>query len=170
MFSVETQRIKNPLAKSVNNIDDYKNVNEIKQQQNSSSMNINSVNIKTAQVLICCITPKYLASDVCIKDINLADALRIPIIPILLKSCTWPPENVQFQIRRILVSLKYIDISNDALLKRNLPKVISAIHSSASKYTKQFLKQSNNTTNNFTDNFTNSDYSYRSNVGNVRKK
>ena len=99
--------------------------------------------MRTAQVLICCITPKYLNSDICVKDINLADTLHIPIIPILLKNCTWPPESMQFQVRRILVPLKCIDVSNDGLLKRNLPQIINAIHQAATKFSKAASKLSN---------------------------
>ena len=157
MFSVESQRSKNPFSKTYQHY--YEEQNSL-QPLNLSNNNINNSNsniynnnnnnnningtLKTAQVLICCITPKYVNSDICVKDVNLAEALHIPIIPILLKPCIWPPENIQFQVRRILAPLKCIDISNDALLKRNLPQIISCIHQSVNRLSKQFTTRYGN--------------------------
>jgi hypothetical protein len=167
LFSVESQRSKNPFTKhfdesannglqplNLNNSNNNNNNNNINNSINNNSNNgINNCSLKTAQVLICCISPKYLNSDICVKDINLAEALHIPIIPILIKQCSWPPENIQFQVRRILAPLKCIDISNDALLKRNLPQIISSIHQAVSKLSKQFIKFGSN----FNDQYTNSE-------------
>ena len=145
MFSVESQRAKNPFTKHFdeganNSLQPLNLSSSNNNNNNNSNNNINNNSLKTAQVLICCISPKYLNSDICVKDVNLAEALHIPIIPILLKPCSWPPENIQFQVRRVLAPLKCIDISNDALLKRNLPQIISSIHQAVSKLSRQFNK------------------------------
>ena len=43
-------------------------------------------NMKASSVVLCCITPKYLQSDNCNKDLTLAETFQKPIIPIMLTS------------------------------------------------------------------------------------
>ena len=43
------------------------------------------------QVVIACLTPKYVVSHHCNKEISLADLLRKPIIPVMQERVPWPP-------------------------------------------------------------------------------
>lgn len=130
LFNVESKRVQQKTTtfgatRSMNFLEEYENV---------------SGGMSSVQVLLCCITPKYLSSETCIKDIHLADSLKIPIIPIMLRSgVTWPPESVQYHIRKILSPLKCIDITSDIMLKRNIAQIISAIHTGISKTTSTAL-------------------------------
>ncbi|CAH1775095.1 unnamed protein product [Owenia fusiformis] len=84
--------------------------------------------MKTAIVVICCITPKYMQSDNCIKDLTLAETLKKPIIPLMLRFCpAWPPEGAPAQVRKILARHSSIDLSNDKLYKQNLSQVVERI-------------------------------------------
>ncbi|KAI0209852.1 hypothetical protein LSAT2_005446 [Lamellibrachia satsuma] len=47
--------------------------------------------IRGCKVAIACITPKYIVSQLCMKEVGLADLLRKPIIPILYSNVPWPP-------------------------------------------------------------------------------
>ncbi|XP_072172990.1 uncharacterized protein [Diadema setosum] len=47
--------------------------------------------IHNAKVVLCCITPQYIMSDNCNREISLADQLKKPIIPIIYKKVPWPP-------------------------------------------------------------------------------
>lgn len=82
-------------------------------------------NMKAAAVVLCCITPKYLQSDNCIKDLTLAESLNKPIIPLLLRYS--PPDGASPQIRKILSRLHYIDLSNDRLYKQNISQVLDRV-------------------------------------------
>ncbi|CAF1359773.1 unnamed protein product [Didymodactylos carnosus] len=47
--------------------------------------------VRNAKVIISCITPKYVISANCRREVSLADALKKPIIPLLLDRVSWPP-------------------------------------------------------------------------------
>lgn len=74
--------------------------------------------MKACHVVLCCITPKYLQSDNCAKDLTLADAFHKPIIPLLLRYA--PSESAPNFVRRILLRYSYIDLSNERLYKQNI--------------------------------------------------
>ncbi|WAR23290.1 hypothetical protein MAR_036959 [Mya arenaria] len=82
-------------------------------------------NMKASSVVLTCITPKYLQSDNCKKDIMLAETFNKPIIPVLLRFS--PLESAPDQIRKILARLSYIDLSNDRLYKQNISLVVEKI-------------------------------------------
>ncbi|CAF1465547.1 unnamed protein product, partial [Didymodactylos carnosus] len=46
---------------------------------------------RNAKVIISCVRPKYVKSANCRREVSLADALKKPIIPLLLDTVTWPP-------------------------------------------------------------------------------
>nr|XP_054769399.1 LOW QUALITY PROTEIN: uncharacterized protein LOC129277217 [Lytechinus pictus] len=48
--------------------------------------------VRNAKVIISCVTSKYSISANCRREVSLSDALRKPIIPLLLEEITWPPE------------------------------------------------------------------------------
>ena len=80
-------------------------------------------NIKAAVAVVCCVTPKYVCSENCIKDLSLAESMNKPVVPVMLQWLAWPPEGGR--VRRILAPLQCIDMSNDSLFKRNLSTVES---------------------------------------------
>ena len=60
------------------------------------------------KVMICCVTKKYIClSEICQREVTLADALRKPIIPLLLEELDWPPEG---QLALIFAKLLYINM------------------------------------------------------------
>lgn len=59
------------------------------------------------QVCIACITPKYVVSHHCNRELNLADTLTKPIIPVMYGRVMWPPPG---GMSLILSPLVYIDM------------------------------------------------------------
>ena len=47
--------------------------------------------VRGSHVVISCVTAKYALSANCRREVSLADALRKPIIPLLLEESAWPP-------------------------------------------------------------------------------
>ena len=43
------------------------------------------------QCVIACVSPKYVVSHHCIKELALADLLHKPIIPVMIDKVAWPP-------------------------------------------------------------------------------
>ncbi|KAL3869899.1 hypothetical protein ACJMK2_042524 [Sinanodonta woodiana] len=82
-------------------------------------------NMKAATVVLSCITPKYLQSDNCKKDLTLAETFNKPIIPVLLRFS--PLDSAPDQVRKILARLTYIDLSNERLYKQNILLVLERI-------------------------------------------
>ncbi|KAK3089860.1 hypothetical protein FSP39_007155 [Pinctada imbricata] len=82
-------------------------------------------NMKAASVVLSCITPKYLQSDNCKKDLTLAEMFNKPIIPVLLRFS--PQESAPEQVRKILAGLNCIDLSNDRLYKQNLSTLLEKV-------------------------------------------
>lgn len=76
--------------------------------------------MRAARVVLPCITPKYMQSDNCIKDLTLADILHKAIVPVMLRFCPWPPEGAPAQVRKILAKHSPVDLSNDKLFKQNI--------------------------------------------------
>ena len=64
--------------------------------------------IVSFQVVICCVTQRYCKSEMCQREVTLADALRKPIIPLLFEFLAWPPAG---QLALIFAKLLYIDMS-----------------------------------------------------------
>ena len=82
-------------------------------------------NMKAASVVLSCITPKYLQSDNCKKDLTLAETFNKPIIPVLLRFS--PQESAPEQVRKILAKLHYVDLSNDRLYNQNLSILLEKV-------------------------------------------
>ena len=55
-------------------------------------------------------TERYCKSEMCQREVTLADSLRKPIIPVLLEFIKWPPSG---QLALIFTKLLYIDMSVD---------------------------------------------------------
>lgn len=88
-------------------------------------------NIKAAAAVVCCVTPKYICSENCTKDLNLAVSMNKPVVPVMLQWLAWPPEGGR--VRRILAPLQCIDMSNESLFRRNLSTVESHLKKFAGK-------------------------------------
>jgi hypothetical protein len=41
--------------------------------------------------VIACVTPKYVVSHHCNRELSLADLVRKPIIPVMVEDVVWPP-------------------------------------------------------------------------------
>ena len=68
--------------------------------------------IRNCQVVISCVTSKYSISPNCRREVSLADALKKPIIPLLLEKMTWPPEG---PMSMVLTQLLYIDFCSKGI-------------------------------------------------------
>jgi len=81
-----------------------------------------------SNVVICCLTPKYLNCQNCEQDLLLAKSLEKPVVPILLQFVSWPPEGASDRIRRIMVQfMKPLDLSNNKLFRANLPHLLDKL-------------------------------------------
>ena len=54
------------------------------------------------------ISPRLILSEFCIKEVNLADMLRMPIIPIMIEKTPWPPPGA---LAMILSQHVYVDLA-----------------------------------------------------------
>ncbi|XP_022241620.1 uncharacterized protein LOC106459406, partial [Limulus polyphemus] len=63
--------------------------------------------ISGAKVVLCCLTPRYVTSLTCSREISLADVLRKPVIPVMVEPTPWPPPG---PLAIVLSSLVYIDM------------------------------------------------------------
>ena len=59
------------------------------------------------QVVVACVTPKYITSECCNREINLADLLKKPIIPVVFNKVPWPPPG---GMGLIMSTLIYVDM------------------------------------------------------------
>ena len=59
------------------------------------------------QIVIACLTPRYIVSRHCIKEMALADLLHKPIIPVLYEQTPWPPGGA---LSLIFAQLVYINL------------------------------------------------------------
>ena len=89
--------------------------------------------MKSAALVMCCITPKYMQSDNCVKDLTLAETLHKPIVPVMLRFCPWPPEGSPAHVRKILAKHHPIDLSNDKLYKQNLVSLLDKVKKLSAK-------------------------------------
>ncbi len=83
--------------------------------------------MRGASVVVTCITPKYMQSDNCVKDLTLADVLHKTILPVMLRYSPWPPECASSKVRKVLARHQPIDLSNDKLFKQNLHIVVEKV-------------------------------------------
>ncbi|UXI17726.1 exostosin-1 [Sarcoptes scabiei] len=63
--------------------------------------------ISRAKVFICCLTPRYVASPMCNREVALADVLHKPILPIIIEFVPWPPPGA---MALIMSSIVYVDL------------------------------------------------------------
>lgn len=66
--------------------------------------------IRNAKVVISCITPKFVVSTFCNREMALADLLRKPIVPIMLHPTPWPPPGGMSLIFSQLIYVDYFGV------------------------------------------------------------
>ena len=66
--------------------------------------------IRNAKVVVACITPKFVVSHFCNREMALADLLRKPIVPIMLTATPWPPPGGMSLIFSQLVYVDYFGV------------------------------------------------------------
>ncbi|XP_067667247.1 uncharacterized protein [Haliotis asinina] len=66
--------------------------------------------VRGAKVVLSCVTPKYSLSANCRREVSLADALKKPIVPLLLEKMTWPPSG---PMSMVFSQLLYINFAKD---------------------------------------------------------
>lgn len=66
--------------------------------------------IRNAKVVIACITPKFVVSHYCNREMALADLLHKPIVPIVLTATPWPPPGGMGLIFSQLVYVDYFGV------------------------------------------------------------
>ena len=62
--------------------------------------------IRSCKVVLTCVTSKYVLSANCRREVSLADALKKPVIPLLLEKMTWPPDG---PMSMVFTQLLYIN-------------------------------------------------------------
>ena len=63
--------------------------------------------VRGCKVVLTCVTSKYALSANCRREVSLADALKKPVIPLLLEKMTWPPEG---PMSMVFTQLLYINV------------------------------------------------------------
>ncbi|XP_069126661.1 uncharacterized protein [Argopecten irradians] len=63
--------------------------------------------IRNSKVVLSCVSPKYVVSHHCNRELSLADLLAKPIIPVMFESVPWPPPG---GMSLIFSQLVYIDM------------------------------------------------------------
>ncbi|XP_071510154.1 uncharacterized protein [Diadema antillarum] len=84
-------------------------------------------NMRASAIIVSCITPRYLQSENCVKDLILADSLRRPIIPVLLRFIPWPPDCGMSAVKKILARTTQVDFSNEKLYKQNFHLLLDRV-------------------------------------------
>ena len=73
--------------------------------------------IRNCKVVVSHVTSKYALSANCRREISLSDALKKPIIPLLLDNITWPPEG---SMSLVFTQLLYIDFKDNSVTPQQL--------------------------------------------------
>lgn len=79
--------------------------------------------IRDSNLVLLCISPSYLQSANCLKEVEIAATYKKPMIAVLLRWLPWPPDSVSYAMRRILAMVKCTDLSNEKLFLKNMPVV-----------------------------------------------
>jgi hypothetical protein len=69
--------------------------------------------VRGCKVVLSCVTSKYSLSPNCRREVSLADAIKKPIIPLLLESITWPPEGPMSMVFTQLLYINFCKPNTD---------------------------------------------------------
>ena len=64
--------------------------------------------LANCRAVLACLSPKFLISDWCVKELLLADLLKKPIIPVMVTRTVWPPPG---PLALVLAPLVYTDLA-----------------------------------------------------------
>ena len=64
--------------------------------------------LSNCRAVLACLSPKFLISDWCVKELLLADLLKKPIIPVMVTRTAWPPPG---PLALVLAPLVYTDLA-----------------------------------------------------------
>ena len=70
--------------------------------------------MRGCKAVVSCVTKKYSLSANCRREISLADALKKPIIPLLLEQMKWPPDG---PMSMVFTELLYINFHKDEAIQ-----------------------------------------------------
>jgi hypothetical protein len=73
--------------------------------------------IRKSKVVVSHVTSKYALSANCRREVSLSDAIKKPIIPLLLDNMTWPPEG---PMSMVFTQLLYIDFKDNSASAQQL--------------------------------------------------
>ena len=68
--------------------------------------------VRGCKIVLSCVTKKYALSANCRREVSLSDALKRPIIPLLLDDMTWPPEG---PMGMVFTQLLYINFNQPSV-------------------------------------------------------
>ena len=69
--------------------------------------------LRGCRVVVSCVTNKYSLSPNCRREVSLADALKKPLVPLLLESMQWPPAG---PMSMAFTQLLYIDFTKAGVI------------------------------------------------------
>ena len=72
--------------------------------------------VRGCRIVVTMVTPKYSLSANCRREVSLADALKKPVIPLLLEKMDWPPAG---PMSMVFTQLLYIDFTKDPNIQLN---------------------------------------------------
>lgn len=67
--------------------------------------------IRGCKVVLSCVTQKYALSANCRREVSLADALKKPLLPLLLEQMTWPPPGPMSMAMTQLLYINFIKVN-----------------------------------------------------------
>ncbi|XP_030834833.1 uncharacterized protein LOC100890789 [Strongylocentrotus purpuratus] len=65
--------------------------------------------IRSSKVVLCMVTEKYSNSENCNKEVNLANLLKKPIIPVLIDNTQWPPKGAMSMLIGELLYIRFFN-------------------------------------------------------------
>lgn len=79
--------------------------------------------VRGCSVMLSCVTSKYSLSANCRREVSLADALKKPIVPLLLETMTWPPEGPMSMVFTQLLYINFCKPNQDIQNHWNCPQM-----------------------------------------------
>ena len=70
--------------------------------------------VRGCNVVVSCVTPKYALSANCRREISLTDALKKPLVPLMLEEVKWPPSG---PMSMVFTELLYINMYKDETIQ-----------------------------------------------------
>ena len=70
--------------------------------------------VRGCKAVVSCVTQKYTLSANCRREVSLADALKKPIIPVLMESIKWPPDG---PMSMVFTEILYINCYRSELIQ-----------------------------------------------------